>query len=160
MPLKVPLKVPLARLNQSYSSRHMEQFASVRAVNLWNGFPSAIRESTSVNACKNAYDNYCKNEGVFSQYVHDEVDQDLFACICNKFLFFFLFFSTFFLSNNRIRKENILGNNLIQGESKILWCKISVDAFIFGLSFFSLFFDKNYYCSLYKLKQLRTQSLL
>ena len=51
----MPLEVPLARLDvRKYSF-------SVRAANLWNSLPSAIRESTSVNAFKNAYDNYFRN---------------------------------------------------------------------------------------------------
>ena len=72
----MPLKVPLARLDLR------KQFFSVRAVNLWNGLPSAIRESTSVNAFKNAYDSYNKNVRFFSQYVDDEdQDQDLLAYV-------------------------------------------------------------------------------
>ena len=48
----MPLVVPRARLDIR------KNFFTVRATNLWNSLPTAIRESRSVNIFKNSYDAY------------------------------------------------------------------------------------------------------
>ena len=50
----MPLTVPHAKLDLR------KNFFSVRGARLWNSLPSTIRESTSVNSFKNAYDAHMK----------------------------------------------------------------------------------------------------
>ena len=51
----MPLKIPRAKLDLRLNS------FPVRGAKLWNSLPSAIRESSSVNTFKNAYDKHMKN---------------------------------------------------------------------------------------------------
>ena len=48
----MPLNVPRANLDPR------KNFFSVRGAKLWNNLPSAVRESTTINKFKNAYDAY------------------------------------------------------------------------------------------------------
>ena len=48
----LPLKIPHAKLDLR------QNFFSVRGAKQWNNLPSAIRESSSVNIFKNAYDRH------------------------------------------------------------------------------------------------------
>ena len=48
----MPLHIPRAKLDMRHN------FFSIRGAKLWNNLPSAIRESTSVNIFKNAYDRH------------------------------------------------------------------------------------------------------
>ena len=50
----MPLVVPRAKTNLR------KNFFSIRAAKLWNSLPSAVRESTTVNRFKNAYDALMK----------------------------------------------------------------------------------------------------
>ena len=50
----LPLEVPRARLDLR------KNFFTIRGANVWNGLPSHVRKSNSVNVFKNAYDR-CMN---------------------------------------------------------------------------------------------------
>ena len=50
--LSMPFSVPSANLDLR------KYFSSVRGASLWNSLPSELRECTSVNSFKNAYDRY------------------------------------------------------------------------------------------------------